>query len=287
MDTIVVLTDFSISARNAGGVAINIAAQSGARTILVNAFSDHIKIHADDPSFWPLETELIHDNETLLQLEARRLKQHAGTLPRPLKEPDISTILFKGTVKACLAELQKHHKIDLVVIGSGPTTEGNSRYSPSDVETIAALVSSPVLIVPENYIPDDTIKNICFVTDLAKFDLTAAAYVKEIAVKLKAHLFIGHVSKPAFNMDAEEEINTAAFMTKLEHLGLQNHQFQNYYDDDVIAGIETFCHDKKADLLIMVHKKHSYLWTFFHGSVTSVVRKHQYFPILLINERVA
>jgi len=284
MNTIVVLTDFSLSARNAADFAVNIAAMSGANIILTNAFSERIKTDVDDPSFWPLETALIHDDETLLQLEAGRLKQHAGTLLSPAQEPTLSTLSFKGPLKACLTDLRKRYRIDLLVIGAGMHSDSNARYTPSDIETVQTLAQSPILIVPENYISDGLIKNICFVTDLSKSDLTLTAYVKRMAVKLKAHLFIGHISKPSFNMDANEEISTAAFMTNLEHLGLDKHEFQNCYQDDIIAGIEEFCDNKRADMLIMVHKKHSSLWTFFHQSITSVIQRHQHIPLLLINE---
>lgn len=284
MNTIVVLTDFSLSARNAADLAVNIGTLSRAEIILVNAFSEPIKTPVADPSFWPVETELIHDGETLLQLEARRLKQHARTLPSAAYELTLSILSFKGELRACLTDLQRHYKIDLLVIGAGTHNESNSRYTPSDIETVQTSANSPILIVPENDTSDSLIKNICFVTDLSKPDLRLTTYVSRMAGKLKAHLFIGHVSKPSFNMDADEEIKIAAFMSNLEHLGLDKHEFQNCYQDDVVAGIEQFCHSKKADLLVMVHKRHSRLWTLFHESITSVIKGRQHIPLLLINE---
>ena len=284
MNNIIVLTDFSLSARNAADLAVRIGAISGADIILANAFSELIRATVDDPHFWPLETELIHDSETLLQMEARRLKQHARELPLPVQEPNLTIISFKGTIKACITDLQKRHKMDLLVIGAGTQNEHKARYTPSDVEAIQTLAPSPILIVPENYKSDGLVKNICFVTDLAKFDIGVTGFVKRIATELKAHLFIGHISKPLFNMDANEEMNTAAFMTNLEHLGLTKHEFQNCYHDDIITGVDKFCHDKKADILVMVHKKHSSLWTFFHQSITSAIKRRQQIPLLLIKE---
>lgn len=284
MNTIVVLTDFSLSARNAAELALHIGTLSRAEVILVNAFSEPIKTPAADPSFWPLETEFVHDDETLLQLEARRLKQHARTLPSPAHEPTVSILSFKGTLGACLTDLQRRYKIDLLVIGAGIHNGNDARYTPSDIEMVQTLANSPILVVPENDIPDGLIRNICFVSDLSKSDLRLTSYVSRMAVKLKAHLFIGHISKPSFNMDADEEIKIAAFMSNLEHLGLDKHEFQNCYQDDVVAGIGQFCHSKKADLLVMVHKKHSRLWALFHESITSVIKRRQHIPILLINE---
>jgi nucleotide-binding universal stress UspA family protein len=284
MNTIVVLTDFSLSARNAAELAVNIGTLSRAEIILVNAFSEPIKTSVADPSFWPLETELIHDDETLLQHEARRLNQYARTLPSPAHEPALSILSFKGTLRDCLADLQRRYKIGLLVIGAGTHNGNDARYTPSDIEIVQTLANSPVLIVPENDTPIRLIKNICFVSDLSKPDLRLTSYVSRMAVTLKAHLFIGHISKPSFNMDADEEIEIAAFMSNLEHLGLDKHEFQNCYQDDVVAGIEQFCHSKKADLLVMVHKKHSRLWALFHESITSVIKRRQHIPLLLINE---
>jgi nucleotide-binding universal stress UspA family protein len=54
--------------------------------------------------------------------------------------------------------------------------------------------------------------------------------------------------------------------------------------DDVAEGIENFVLEKRAQLLALVARKHSFLASLFHDSVTRKMTLHAQVPLLALTE---
>lgn len=280
MKKILVLTDLSEASRASAGLGLVLTAQSGARLILLNAWMPSLLIEVSDAAAYPLETEWAeqHDPHQQLHNEALRLYQLQEKM-KPAHPAVIETISYLGILEQAIEAHFSTLKPDLILIGRDPAKQNHLN------RTWLTHLACPIVVVPVAYLQVGPVKTIGFATDLYPGDNLVLSQLKNLSDGLHTRLVICHISSPAFNMSAGEEMKIAAFMKTMAHNGIPSSMYEQGYSESIASEIEQFGDRKHADLLALVHRPHGWLCSLWHLSNEDRVLAFDRLPIILMPAR--
>ena len=276
MKKILVPTDFSDTSKNAAQFAVKLAADmKDAEIILINV-SDKITAGSDGS---PL-TEDDDDRQVILTQALNHMKEDLKAPPTV----KISCTIEKGSsLVETLSRYERHHSIDLVIMGITGATQIEQIFMGSNALDMAKESVCPVIIVP----PDakySQIKNVLLASDFKDVDTTIP--IEPLKATLNAF------NKPALhivNVDSEHYVELTddykAERAKLEKM-LIDYKPEFYFIRlfDFLDAISQFAHDKNIDLILTVPRHHSFIGGLFKTSHTKKLAYHSHVPIVAIHE---
>lgn len=277
MFTIIVPTDFSDTARNAVGFALQMANDlHSIQVILYNAYSKSA-IGVDG-------TPLSIDPETNRQITLMALSNLRSEFPiRAGLTVDI--LAEEGDLAANLARMAADKKVDLAVMGINGANKLEQVLIGSTTLSVVKKASLPVMIIP----PDAgyrKIRKILFCSDLHDVQKTTPLFrLKTMLDIFGPRLVIGHVSTNYYNEtlhQQKEEI--AALRTMLDEY---DPEFAVLPAGDFAESTSQLATEKKVDLLITVPRKHSFFEKLISPSHTKKLVYHSELPVLAIPDTMA
>jgi nucleotide-binding universal stress UspA family protein len=277
MEAIIVPTDFSPGAYNTVHYAIALATDLKAKKlVLYNAYQPYV---SEDPELGlPYQPGF----EELRQISKEGLTKMANALqskiPPSVKleyESDYN-VITSGVLEVC-----KKHNAELIIMG---ITDTESKFDEVIIGSSAVDVSkhseTPVIIVPSNA-KYAGIKKVLLAVDFKKTaETTPVATIKKLLDITNAQLNILHVEA-----NAGDEVN----FDKEKHvidLLLGNYQPQYHFlqGKDFTDAINQFAVENKADLIIVIPKKHGLFDGIFKRSHSKSLAFHSHIPIMNIHE---
>lgn len=274
MKTILVPTDFSEIADNAGKYAVLLAQQAKAKVILFHVF--HLPIPVNE-----MPTVVITADE-LEKINLEQLEDIKKKLITPGIE--IECIARTGFAGDEIVEFSKEKKVDLVVMGIKGTSLINEILIGSITTEVIRKTHQPVLVIPEksNF---QNIEKIAFACDYSEISDSSILKPLEDMVRLfKSKLLVVNVMQP-------EEVTTvekAVAGIKLEHyLETIDHNLYFPTNDDVIEGINDFVYSMKAGMIAMIQRKHSIFQRILNKSNTKNMVFHTHIPLLVLPDKQA
>jgi nucleotide-binding universal stress UspA family protein len=271
MKKILVATDFSAAARNAGRYAAALAKELNTSLHLLHVYMEPAPA-IDMPVVWADTVDAMQKEKTAeLQSEAAPLKETYG-IP-------VSTDVELGFTGESIATQAAKEGADLVVMGM--KGGHHSRFLGSNVVTAIRKVRTPVLVVPEGY-AFTPIKRITFSTDFSEtVSSKTLAPLLEAARTFGARVDLVHIQRDEQEMDTDE----IAGKLHLQHvLAEVDHQFHTMVDDDVEEGIQSYTQNNPTDLLVMVAHRHSLLERWLGTSHTKLMSYHTTVPLLVLHD---
>lgn len=266
METIIVATDFSKSAKKAVKYAAALAKQLHTKLLLFNTFYIPVPTsHA--PIALPNYDDLKSENSERLKILSADISS----------EYDIETeaLSSNGYLVEDLKQLVAMKKAALIVMGMRGVSLTKKIFGSLTIATVREGFC-PVLIVPEKA-TFRSIKNILFACDLSKLTFkTDLTIIKEIAKVFDAEVHILEVIKARqfaiSDISSDEGTKIPNGMTDvLKGIRLS---YQTVKDDDVVYGIEKSLLEQETDLLIMVpHKPHFWEAIFRPGNTKKMALK--------------
>jgi nucleotide-binding universal stress UspA family protein len=192
-------TDLSDAASAAIPYAKEIARKYGA-----NLFVLHVRPPIVNPMTAPQTWASI---EEAAKVENERQRKE---LTAVFAETDAEILIEEGDIQSVLASTIRHHKIDLVVIGTRGRSGFKKFFLGSIAEEIFRQVSCPVLTVGPNspvlLASDSGPRRILYATDFSADSELAASYAVSLAQEFQASLTLTHaVGRPG----AGELVNAA------------------------------------------------------------------------------
>lgn len=272
MNTILVPTDYSTSAENATEYAIDLATQLGSKIILFHAY--HLPIIAAE-----VPTPLVFDYEHIEKENLNRIQKAKNDIV--FKHPTLRIdyelgVGFSGDEIISMAETKKP---DLIVMGLRGMSAAEEFLIGSTSATIVRKANCPVLIVPEKarFIKLDTVVFACDYNE-EFIDEVSWEKVKNFLKKFNSKVYVLTIVKPG------ELIHQVNASSKIKyHLDDIQHSLHFLQSDDVTEGIANFSKEKKADMLIMLPKRHNALGRIFHRSNTKKMIFHTDIPVLTVH----
>jgi nucleotide-binding universal stress UspA family protein len=271
MKTIIVATDYSPVAENAVIYAANIAKDQGARLIVFNSFS--LPVHASNTLF------SAHAFQEILDANLDDLKKRTEIISKDYNITVIPECIYSFVEDEILGLIEKY-SADLVVLGMQKKTVEQSLWGNTTTAAIKKL-KFPVLAVPEGAVFTG-IKNALFACD----DLTAIpasifSRINDFAARIKAEIEIFHVDETLEKLKGEDQ-NTLPEVLKSEDSDGIMYFYKNVRSNAVIEEIEKEIIAFKADLLIMIPRKHGFWDSIVHRSKTRVMAAGLQIPLLSI-----
>ncbi|MET4139510.1 universal stress protein [Pedobacter sp. UYP1] len=280
--TILVLTDFSKYAKNAAESALNLAIKMKMDIVLCNIYPTPTILSSTETPF-PIEYDDSTKQQSIDSLEIEKIRLEC-ILKRDTNVSGIPvlTITDEDHTFSTVAALIKKEKNIMAVIMGGRQHHGNEFLFGGCINTIVNKSNCPVLLISEKILAD-AIKTIIFATDLEIEDMKQLKLLTEKADLFKFHIHVCHISPPTpIVIDFNEEYHLSEFIQEMGKLTFKKISFKNIQGKNIVQDLIEFEEETHADLLVIVHKTHSFLWKLFHeGSAKRLIR-NQKSPLLIL-----
>jgi len=285
MNKVLVLTDFSKNAKKAATTAIDVADKMNADILLFNAYTAFPFLPTGEFVAWPPEYYMAFKEESSAKIkkEKNRLSNLIANKSVLKRKINITYLTAEGTVAEHLHSLINDREVCLIIMGGREKTAGSFLFG-SDIHDVIKKASCPLLIV-NSKMPDITLNNVVFATDLDPKDLKTVSYLLSQSKVLHFHLHVCHVSQPpVFLPDFNEEDAITHFMSQLSKLNYENLTYKGLKGDNIAKELDKYSKKIEADMFVLVHKKHSIFWRTLNQSPSKTLIRHQKYPILIIPE---
>lgn len=168
--------------------------------------------------------------------------------------------VLEGNTVSSICDYAADHNIQLIVMG----TKGNSSITKmmlgSVTRDVFAKSKVPVLAIPESYLFDQHDKNIVLALDAKGIEnLKSIQLLADLKSFADFTLNVIHVSEKGEKVDLVPNTKLLASMID---------QLVDVTGEDVIYEIKNYASEKKAAMIAMAHKKHSFFHRFFLESFT-------------------
>ena len=279
MKTILVPTDFSDTSINATRYAFGLAQQVGAKKIvLCNTFVAPISTTVDPaiPNVGVFDYEMMEaaSNEGLQSIKETFRNEFSD-------EIEIALFSKYGYFADDINLICKETGADIIVMGitgGGSITE---TIFGSNTTKVAKKAMLPVIIVPAKSCYRK-IKNLLLVSDFEDVEIvTPTREIKRILDETNAQLSILHIAANSHHSLYEGAFECFTFK---ELFADYNPQFSFVVNPNFAEAINDFSVENKADLTIIIPKKHSLLESIFTKSHTKELAFHSNTPLMAIHE---
>ena len=272
MATVIVVTNFSQSARNALEYTCKFLHNPTTRVILLNIFSFPGTMAVDAIAIAAM-SETIANDERLLRIEYEWVEKN---YPEINIEPQMHTGVFIEVLK----EIINVESSKLIVMGASGTYNDLLSW---DVNIIDAFVDLPipVLVVPSTsvYRP---INKIAFAVNYYRKNLqTPVSMIKRLIEFTKAKLYVINVVSPT------EIINEEANASKDQLLQSLSEVSPAYFEpafENVFSAIDNFTAEENIDMLIVIPTRHGIWYSIFKQSQTKGLVNLNNIPVLSVRQ---
>ncbi|MBX2931490.1 MAG: universal stress protein [Chitinophagaceae bacterium] len=273
IQTILLPTDFSVTATNAGLYAVELAKQIGAKRIVVYHSYDAASV--SEP-FKDYTQKIV--TEPFRQKSAAQLNEYVAFLSsKKSYSVEIEAYHSHADLTVAVNELVKTTGAELIVMGITGGGKVKEALIGSHSISVAKKSDIPVIIVPTEY-SFTTIEDILFVSDLKDVENTTPVdSIKDILNVTKAKLHILHVTDNTEKAENSEDKHT---LEKLFSDYRPDFHFMN--NPDFVGAVDFFVKDKKIEIVIVVPKKHGLLESIFSTSYTKTLAFRGKTPLMAV-----
>jgi nucleotide-binding universal stress UspA family protein len=274
MKTILVPTDFGVSARNAMQYAISLAPAMDARIILYH--THHLPVPVSEmPVVYNFPPDMDGQARDQLNNCIRELKQGRG------QQTDIQAITTSGFAVDEIVEIAEERNVDLIVMGVSNSSKTGHLLFGSVTTGVMEQSSRPLIVVPEkaSYHKPEKISLACDYGH--EFSPLVTAHIKNWVKTFGARLLIINVEAPEEKIATPKAITSKQLEAELQEV---QHSIHFPAHPDVVKGLVEFDDAHAVDLLVMVPRRHSFLDKIFHTSKTRKMVFETHIPVLILHE---
>lgn len=270
MKAILAATDFSKASGNAVSYAAQLAKLSNSKLILLHVYS--IPIVADVPVVLPVWDDLEQDFTKALERQRIALIHKHGT------DFPIECVCRMGySVEEIVNQISKDLNVDLVVMGMRGADYLTEKLIGSETTKLIKKSDCPVLVINEK-VKFKKLKSIVLAYDYEKkINKNVLNPLKEFAQLFNSKVMV-------LNVVNEKEKYSRVGVGVEHFIQNLNHTYHTIKNEDVISGLDTFIKDNKADMIVIISRKHTFLRTIFRESNTKKMAFHTSIPLLALHE---
>jgi nucleotide-binding universal stress UspA family protein len=279
METILLPTDFSATAKNAAVYALKLAGQLGVKKIvLYHSYEIPVTIDPLTPGIQML------DIESSKESSAQALENFVLQIKAFGNDIEIDTVNEYGALADGLDEICAKTNAGLVVMGITGGGKLEEKLIGSNALSVAKHTKVPVIIVPAKTI-FTRISSVMLASDFDKNDTTIPVKaVRNIVEETKAELYVFHVEETGDEEGVVYPLNVTSEQYALHPL-LQDLD-PGYYiakNKNFVEAVNVFVATKEIDLVIAISRKHGFFENLFKESHTKMLAFHSTVPVMVIN----
>ena len=184
-----------------------------------------------------------------------------------------------GAIKEVISEKD----IDLIVMGTKGATGAKQVFMGSNtVKVIKIIDNCPMLVVPSMYTFVE-LKKLMFPTDYTRpFSKRELYALIELARLWKPNIRIFHLNKDDSPL-SDEQIGNRTVLKEF-FVGLEYNFYKGTIEDTVVESIQKFVEEKQADMVALLHYKHTFLERLTEKSVIKKIGFETTVPLLVLPE---
>ncbi len=270
MKRILLLTDFSDTARNAAMYALKMFENEKVYFDLLNAYDLEF---SGSPYIMQVKEELAEES-------LKGLKNELSLLHRRFPNSRIELASRFGNLLDVVQNEIIDFKPELIVMGCRGETALENFLLGSNAYEVVKNINAALLVVPKHAKfkkPD----KIVFATDLKDIKVDEVVEpLRDLSSHFHADLMFVNVMEDDYvnRLDAENKIAS--------HFEGFNLSFNFIEGDDISNGILKFMDDNDADIVTLVRHNESFFERLFHPSVTKKMILHPEHPMLILHDEV-
>ncbi|MEP7165706.1 MAG: universal stress protein [Ferruginibacter sp.] len=272
MKNILIVTDFSNAAQNAGRYGIELAKYFNAKVFLFNAFQVPIQVP---------ESYLFYSVENTGEITMELLKKEAEMInPGNLVAMEICGA--EGTAANAIISEATNREADMIICGMKSSVKTLRRIFGSTITTLASKSDIPLIVVPENsifVIP----KNIALANDMDQETANITFnMLKELGEKFISKLSVVWVVDDGVDGEKEMRYRPKTFINEFKDL---DPVLEYPSGSNITKTIEGFIKEHEIDLLAIIPHKHDLLERFMTESITKNMIFHTEIPLLVLPQK--
>ncbi|MDR6803996.1 nucleotide-binding universal stress UspA family protein [Dyadobacter sp. BE34] len=281
MRSILIAIDFSENAERALAAAKLIAEKDATELLILHAYQPYIAdVNVTPGNVMPGigGADFLAMTSELEQEFHKRLDEYAARLVA--EGYNAKTIWTIGTVQSAIEEAINDHVPDMIVIGRTGTGGFLDKLIGSSATHIALNSPCPVLVVPPQTEPTK-FKKVVYAT---QFEYEENNILREVFV-LMNHLG-ADLTLLKINSDTQPDIQPDnQYITEIKsHFTIREGQIVIREAKHVLDGIEAYCDEVQADLLIMSTRERSFIEEYLiNPSITRKLVVDTHVPLLVFH----
>jgi nucleotide-binding universal stress UspA family protein len=268
MRHIILLTDFSETARHAAAYALNMFNGRDLRFYLFNAYDVEF---SGSPYVMRVKDELTEESR-------KGLKRELAGLHRDFPNSRIEAVSRFGPLVDVLKKEIEGNQIDpdLLVMGCRGESVLENFLLGSNAFDVIKHIQLPVLAIPRNAALEIPQKMV-FATDLKTIDQDMARPLFDLVSSFDSELLFVNVIEDEYinRLEAEEKIAEFFPGVRLSFYFLD--------DTDVCSSVCTFTEEQGGDMVVLVRHNYSFFERIFHPSITKKMVLHPQFPLFVLH----
>jgi nucleotide-binding universal stress UspA family protein len=279
MKKILIPTDFSKEAQNAGFIASQIAAKFKAELVFLHSI-EVTSTESINASGAPSNFDSYADS-MLVHESIQRANEEMNKL---VKDPKYQGVIVSQVIKigSPFSHIYEavEEGVDFIVMGTKGATGLSEVLIGSNTEKVVRRAKCPVLSVKEA-ITDDVFKNIVYATDIDDHDEKVIRCLKDIQSVYDSRIYMVWINTPNnFKPDKITKTMLREYATKHDLKNCEVHVFNDVIEED---GIRHFADDVNAGMIAMGTSSHTGLSRIIRGSIAEDMVNHAKRPVLTVS----
>ena len=281
MKNILVLTDFSESAKVAEKFALQLAIKMRVNLILYNAYP-LTSSSGSKSILWPQETPASLELSSMsnLQSRVRELEEELDSTAATIYHPGISHLGGKGNLPDDLDSVIAKNTVWLVVMGTKGEGLANNVIG-SNVFQVLDNIHRPVLVVPEKALLEK-VDNVTYSKDLKGNDAYINDWLVDFAECLGIEFSIIHVSADKDDLEEVADINSTEQI--LHRKTPRKLPIQTVEGKNIGLSLHQVIEETNVGIIAMLYRKYGIFQRLFHVSSTHKMIRHTQIPVLVFPE---
>lgn len=274
MRKILIPTDFSKPAFNATKYALELFKYDTCEVYFLNSFEDDIY----------RDNELLQNDNlsNIIEMVRKQSSEKLSTLIDEVKaiwpnpRHNYHQVASQHGLIDGIDILVDTINIDIIVMGTKGVTDKKSKLFGSNTLQVLRYVASPVLAIPAGF---DYLqpKKIVFATNyLIPYKRRELKLLCEMAAPYRAEIDMIYVSKSK-QLAVRQEVNRQFIE---DALSKNETKFVHVNNKNVVDGINNYCTQNNADMLVLVNSRHSFLEDILYASTIDAVALDMKIPFL-------
>ncbi len=242
-------------------------------------------LHVINGSFSTADTMFLDTMDAAYDAAEKRLKQFVREHDRKI-EKSSDEVLTKSEVRFgvagfTVADFANDQGYDYVVCGTRDNHSLIERVLGTTSTIITKQTKCPVILIHENSRWITPSKVIYTIDDNTDFDESIDKFIK-FNHFFKASTDFIHIKIDDKNIDSTRDaVIKEVFKQKDPEFSFQ---IKNIYGGDIVQSIVDYSIFEKADMLVMVHRKRSFLDSFFSRSISLKTAEGIHLPVMILAE---
>jgi len=284
MKKILVPTDFSDHAENAGHYAVELAKLFEAHVSILHVYSlppASVYPPLYSPGF-PGKTLSMDEVQQIEAENEKRLLAFRDRICRGRLEFGCTIVQRSDFISDGINDYAIENNIDLIIMGTRGSASKGELFIATNTWDVISSGKTAVFAIPEK-IPYKPIKHIAFATDFTEADFASMEMVTKIAEKFEAKVSVIHVKTDGKSLDENQMFDWFEDKTR-EQNPYKNIEFVLLEHEDVQQALNDFLRKNDVGLIALVNRRRQLFERLFHRSLTKKFAYHSDIPLLAFSE---